>query len=252
MSIKIFKNGAWNILPGTMGPQGKNIYEVAVEAGFKGTQDEFQNYVIGLVESQDQIDSNTLNIQTIGDDVNSISNDVEGLRTSKQDTLVSGLNIRTINGISLLGEGDVPIQIDAAGFNYIFFLTEDPIIPDDMDPSLMDSVQVDNHCPQGWFTSPREVSELYEYQWVSTRSKSEGVWSKWSTPVIYNTYVTDGITPEVTLTGFVFCRSNNNLIASDIAPTGGNFTSPTPTNSGTIGGVSVTWTDSIPAGNEKV
>lgn len=42
--------------------------------------------------------------------LNPIKNDVNGLKTSKQDTLQSGINIKTINGNSILGEGDLPFS----------------------------------------------------------------------------------------------------------------------------------------------
>lgn len=39
-----------------------------------------------------------------------IADDIEALQTDKQDTLVSGTNIKTVNGTSLLGSGDVVIS----------------------------------------------------------------------------------------------------------------------------------------------
>lgn len=44
-------------------------------------------------------------------DLNTMS---EGI-TSKQDTLVSGTNLKTINGKSLLGSGDIPIEGGSGG-----------------------------------------------------------------------------------------------------------------------------------------
>jgi hypothetical protein len=38
------------------------------------------------------------------------SNDLTLLLAQKQDTLVSGTNIKTINGVSILGEGDLVIK----------------------------------------------------------------------------------------------------------------------------------------------
>lgn len=46
--------------------------------------------------------------------VASLESRVENLENNKQDTLVSGLNIKTINGNSLLGSGDLDI------INYVF------------------------------------------------------------------------------------------------------------------------------------
>lgn len=42
-------------------------------------------------------------------DVSGLKTDVSGLNTSKQNTLVSGTNIKTINGETILGEGDITV-----------------------------------------------------------------------------------------------------------------------------------------------
>lgn len=41
---------------------------------------------------------------------NTLSDEIDGLKDSKQNTLVSGTNIKTINGESILGEGNLTIQ----------------------------------------------------------------------------------------------------------------------------------------------
>jgi hypothetical protein len=43
--------------------------------------------------------------------LNHIEDGIENLDQTKQDTLVSGTNIKTINGESLLGEGDINIEV---------------------------------------------------------------------------------------------------------------------------------------------
>lgn len=43
-----------------------------------------------------------------------------GTLTAKQDVLVSGTNIKTINGASLLGPGDVVVGIDATTLGLIY------------------------------------------------------------------------------------------------------------------------------------
>lgn len=53
-------------------------------------------------------------VATLESTVNTNTSDIAGLKTSKQDTLVSGTNIKTINGTSLLGSGDVEIDIPQA------------------------------------------------------------------------------------------------------------------------------------------
>ena len=39
---------------------------------------------------------------------------IEGILARKQDTLVSGVNIKTLNGNSLLGDGNVSISVPPA------------------------------------------------------------------------------------------------------------------------------------------
>ena len=48
--------------------------------------------------------------KTNADDIITLQNDVANLTTGKQDKLVSGMNIKTLNGTSLLGSGDIPIS----------------------------------------------------------------------------------------------------------------------------------------------
>lgn len=47
-------------------------------------------------------------------------------KDSKQDTLVSGSNIKTINGESLLGEGNINIQSDSGGGTSLIEVTDNP------------------------------------------------------------------------------------------------------------------------------
>ena len=56
-----------------------------------------------FTNAQNQIDQ-------ISIDTSAINAEVQTLKTDKQDTLVSGTNIKTINGQSLLGEGNIEIQ----------------------------------------------------------------------------------------------------------------------------------------------
>ena len=66
------------------------------------------------VYTKQEVDNKFTNAQT---QINQISTDtaannaeIQTLKTDKQDTLVSGTNIKTINGQSLLGEGNIEIQ----------------------------------------------------------------------------------------------------------------------------------------------
>lgn len=60
-----------------------------------------------LTDAQQTVLSNTSGTNTGDNAVNSL---YSGLATSKQDTLVSGANIKTINGNDILGSGDIVIS----------------------------------------------------------------------------------------------------------------------------------------------
>lgn len=66
------------------------------------------------VYTKQEVDNKFTNTQSqidqISTDTASINAEVQTLKTDKQDTLVSGTNIKTINGQSLLGEGNIEIQ----------------------------------------------------------------------------------------------------------------------------------------------
>lgn len=48
--------------------------------------------------------------------------EIEALQTDKQDILVSGTNIKTINGTSIVGSGDISVSGVSAGFEQHFLL----------------------------------------------------------------------------------------------------------------------------------
>ena len=66
------------------------------------------------VYTKQEIDNKFTNAQNqinqLSTDTSAINTEVQTLKTDKQDTLVSGTNIKTINGQSLLGEGNIEIQ----------------------------------------------------------------------------------------------------------------------------------------------
>lgn len=61
----------------------------------------------------------------IGADYSNIDN-VPDL-TQKQDTLVSGTNIKTINGQSILGEGNINIEGGSGGGSYMPSISDDAL-----------------------------------------------------------------------------------------------------------------------------
>ena len=165
----------------------------------------------------------------------------------------NGYNIAFEFGLVKGADGkDGENGIDGNGLDFIFTLTEHPEIPEDKNPSALEAVQDDDYCPEGWTTYAQQVSATFAYQWVSSRKKSVGVWGTYSEPIIINNYNQEGLEIEVSYTSFVFCRSAKKFTDTDTVPTGGSYDNPYPTNSGTIGGESVVWYDSIPDGTGQV
>lgn len=143
---------------------------------------------------------------------------------------------------------------DGNGFDHIFYLTETPVLDSAHDPSKLAAVQDDNYYAGdiGWSTYAMQVNETNEYQWMSTRKKTNGVWGTFSDPIILNSYASEGIVPEVSYTSFVFCRTNASFTDLDNVPTGGSYKKPFPSNNGTIGEKEVEWSDSVPQGTEMI
>lgn len=56
------------------------------------------------------VDKNTSYIEVNADNIATNADEISNLKTSKQDTLVSGTSIKTINGNSLLGSGNISIS----------------------------------------------------------------------------------------------------------------------------------------------
>lgn len=76
---------------------------------------------------------------------------------------------------------------DGIGYEDIYTLTTGGTAP-----SKPASENVNDYVPSGWYASPQSVTSTKRYQWVCKRSKKNGTWSTWSTPVEYNRYVEDG------------------------------------------------------------
>ena len=76
---------------------------------------------------------------------------------------------------------------DGIGYEDIYTLTTGGTAP-----SKPASKNVNDYVPSGWYASPQSVTSTKRYQWVCKRSKKDGTWSAWSTPVEYNRYVEDG------------------------------------------------------------
>ena len=102
---------------GPTGPQGPagddgliHAYETAVnDYGFTGDIEEYERYLATLPSIADGVE---LDVTVLNDQIN---NEATGLRYTKQDKLVSGTNIKTINNQSLLGSGNIDIQGGGGG-----------------------------------------------------------------------------------------------------------------------------------------
>ena len=67
-------------------------------------------YVSSVQANTDSIKTLSTNLNNTIDSVDILENTVNTLETTKQDTLVSGTNIKTINNTSLLGSGNITIE----------------------------------------------------------------------------------------------------------------------------------------------
>ena len=107
---------------------------------------------------------------------------------------------------------------------------------------------------RNWTDDPSDVSASEPLEFVSIRKYRDEVWSWYSEPKLWNkwAYVDASI-----FTAFAFTRTNENLLALSPALVieGGSESNPIPDPSHyTKGGVpyTVTWHDSVPAGNGTV
>lgn len=80
---------------------------------------------------------------------------------------------------------------DGIGYEEIYRLTSSST-----SPSTPSSSNTNGAVPSGWYSTPQSVSRSYPYQWVCKRSKVDGDWGAWSTPVEYNRFVEDAIIYE--------------------------------------------------------
>ena len=76
---------------------------------------------------------------------------------------------------------------DGKSFENIFKRTTVETAPD-----TPTTAQQDDYVPTGWTDDPTGVDATNRYEWVSTRTKSGGVWSNFSTPALWSRYSIDG------------------------------------------------------------
>ena len=114
---------------------------------------------------------------------------------------------------------------DGIGYEEIYRLTSSSTTP-----STPSSSNTNGAVPSGWYSTPQSVSRSYPYQWVSKRSKVDGNWGVWSTPVEYNRFVEDAKTYE-------YCYKATQY----------NSTPSTPTSSNVDGSVPSGWYSTQPS-----
>ena len=93
--------------------QGNLITETyATKENVNDDYDDLQGQIVG---NADDIGSLTNAVNRQGETIASIRDRVSAVESGKQDKLVSGTNIKTVNGKSLLGDGDIVISGGSGG-----------------------------------------------------------------------------------------------------------------------------------------
>lgn len=92
------------------------------DADIKAVKADLTDEVNARKEVNSKVENNATNITNLtatvtsqGETIASVGNVAYSLKESKQDVLQSGSNIKTINGESILGEGDITIKGGSAG-----------------------------------------------------------------------------------------------------------------------------------------
>lgn len=129
-------------------------------------------------------------------------------------------------------------------FIYITKATTDP----PYDISLLPAIQTPEYLPDPpetygqWTDDPRGVTASKQFEWVSKRTRTNGVWSKFSKPALWARFAIDG-DGQSSFKSFVFKRQ----VDAPSRPESGNgsFDNPLPDP---ING----WTDYIPSGTNPL
>ena len=89
---------------------------------------------------------------------------------------------------------------DGAGIEYIFALSAiETVVWENSGLEFPNNNWSFDNPNEPWCDEPKSVSSEYPIQWVSKRVKPEGttVWNNWSTPTVWSTYGTIGMTTTV-------------------------------------------------------
>ena len=104
-------------------------------------------------------------------------------------------------------------------------------------PPALTNSQDDDYVPFDWYSTPIDVTSEWKIGWMSQRTKKDGRWSNFSSPIIYTKYVTDGENGTDGLDGWSIFRfykiSESRPPAPTSAPPSGWSVDP-PTGEGIV------------------
>ena len=130
-----------------------------------------------------------------------ITGDGSGL-TGKQDTLVSGVNIKTINGASILGSGDIAV---AGSESDPIYAASSWYSTTNNSSNWDTAYSWGNHASAGYLTSYTETDPVYTgSSWYSTTNNS----SNWDTAYSWGNHASAGYLTSYTETDPVYTGSS--------------------------------------------
>lgn len=122
---------------------------------------------------------------------------------------------------------------DGKDYEYIFIRTVN-----DSPVSAPTSEQTDDYVPAGWTDNAVGVTASYPYEWISKRTKKDGVWSAFSVPALWAKFGFDG---EVGLPAILATLTNDfHSIPCLEDGTGQNYTGANTTIKLFVGGIETT------------
>ena len=117
--------------------------------------------------------------------------------------VITYTNGTTKTDISLIGAKGSK-GVDGTSVEYIYKLSTTESVP-----ATPSTSQYDDYVPTGWSDDPQGVTSTNKFEYVSSRTKSNGVWSAFSTPSLWAKYSEDG-EQGATGYGFVATVDKNN------------------------------------------
>ena len=117
--------------------------------------------------------------------------------------VITYTNGTTKTDISLIGAKGSK-GVDGTSVEYIYKLSTTESVP-----ATPSTSQDDDYVPTGWSDDPQGVTSTNKFEYVSSRTKSNGVWSAFSTPSLWAKYSEDG-EQGATGYGFVATVDRNN------------------------------------------